>query len=313
MQKPLPPNDIRELTPPNLRYHYFEDWTKNRFQPVDQLAAVNTWWLAEASLLAYADEEFIARVFDATGLTQAGFRTAFVSRSSTQCFIAYGPEFVLAAFRGTEVRDFWAGLHDWITNLQAALVPDGFGGRVHAGFERGLQEVWGELCALLGPILAQNPTSPGVWLTGHSLGAALATLAADRASHQRSFPVRGLYTFGSPRVGDAAFARRIDTGALKSRTFRFVNHLDIVPSVPPPWGYRHTGRLCYFDETKQQLPDTPGPLRRVGRALRDLVFRPELPIDLALPLPVRVADHAPVYYAVHTWNQYERSVKGTLG
>ena len=310
MQKPLPPNDIRELTPPNLRYHYFEDWTENRFQPVDQLSAVNTWWLAEASLLAYADENFIARVFDAAGLTQAGFRTAFVNGSSTQCFIAYGPEVVLVAFRGTEVRDFWAGLRDWMTNLQATLVPDGFGGRVHAGFQQGLEEVWGTLCALLGPILAQNPASPGVWLTGHSLGAALATLAADRASQQHAFPVRGLYTFGSPRLGDMAFARRIDTGALKSRAFRFVNHLDIVPRVPPPWGYRHAGRLCYFDETKQQLPDTRGPLWHLGRVLRDLVSRPGLPIDLALRLPAQVADHAPVYYAVHTWNQYERSVHG---
>jgi hypothetical protein len=312
MQKPLPPNDIRELTPPNLEYHYFEDWTEHRFQPVDQLTAVNTWWLAEASLLAYADESFIARMFDAAGLTQAGFRTAFVNRSSTQCFIAHGPAFVLVAFRGTEVKDFWAGLRDWMTNLQAALVPDGFGGRVHAGFQRGLQEVWSELCALLGPVLAQNPASSGVWLTGHSLGAALATLAADRALQQRAFPVRGLYTFGSPRVGDAAFARRVDTGALKSRAFRFVNHLDIVPSVPPPWGYRHTGRLCYFDETKQQLPDPRSGLWRAGRALRDLVLRPELPIDLALPLPIQVADHAPVYYAVHTWNQYERGLHGTL-
>ncbi len=312
MPKPLPPNDIRELTPPNLRYQYFEHWTENRFQPVDHLAAVNTWWLAEASLLAYSDEGFIARAFDAAGLTQAGFRTASVNGSSTQCFVAYGPGLVLVAFRGTEVKDFWGGVRDWITNLQAALVPDGFGGRVHAGFQRGLQEVWDELCAALAPVLAQEPASPGVWLTGHSLGAALATLAADRALQERSFPVRGLYTFGSPRVGDAAFARRVDHGPLKSRAFRFVNHLDIVPRVPPPWGYRHAGRLCYFDETKQQLPDPHSPVWRAGRALRDLLVRPAFPVDLALPLPAWLADHAPVYYAVHTWNQYERGAHGAL-
>ncbi len=312
MPKPLPQNDIRELTPPNLRYQYFEGWTENRFQPVDQLAAVNAWWLAEASLLAYADGGFIARVFDSAGLTQAGFRTAFINGSSTQCFVVHGPELVLVAFRGTEVKDFWAGLRDWITNLRASLVPDGFGGVVHQGFQQGLQEVWGELSALLGRVVAQGPTTPGVWLTGHSLGAALATLAADRALQQGAFPVRGLYTFGSPRVGDATFARRVDTGALRSRAFRFVNHADIVPRVPPPLGYRHAGRLCYFDETKGRPPDTPGPLWRAGRALRDLAFRPALSIDLALPLPAWLADHAPVYYAVHLWNQYERGVRGTL-
>src|SRR5262249_28042845 len=104
-------------------------------------------------------------------------------------------------------------------------------GKVHEGFRDALDVVWPDLEARLAKI------SPGrqVWFSGHSLGAALATLAADRYVN-----TRGVCTFGSPRVGDPAFAKAFDT-RLAGRSLRFVNDNDVVPHVPPPLPtpYRH--------------------------------------------------------------------------
>ncbi len=77
--------------------------------------------------------------------------------------------------------------------------------------------------------------SPAIWLSGHSLGAALATLAAYRLLLY-GFDVRGLVTFGSPRVGDGAFAAFLEQEATADGVFgnflRHVNDNDIITTVP---------------------------------------------------------------------------------
>jgi hypothetical protein len=65
-----------------------------------------------------------------------------------------------------------------------------------------------------------------------------------------------LCTFGSPRVGDAAFAARCDA-FLGAASVRVVNHEDIVPLVPP-LGFRHVGsavRLAGATASPLALPD----------------------------------------------------------
>jgi hypothetical protein len=81
-----------------------------------------------------------------------------------------------------------------------------------------------------------------LWVTGHSLGGALAVIAA--AEFEGVFPVTGLHTFGQPRVGFSAF-RDFMNAHYAGRFFRFVNDDDIVPRVPP--GYSHVGTLMHFD------------------------------------------------------------------
>jgi hypothetical protein len=305
MYKPEPPNDVQSLIPPNTDYRYFEGWRENRFRTVVELAPVDAWWLADAALLAYADQAFVAKAFEEAGLTQNGYRTVALSQSSTHCLLAYGPELVFVAFRGTELRNLCASLNNWHTNLRFSLVPDGRGGRIHEGFQEALDQVWDPLCKEIGDVLAQGPARR-VWLTGHSLGAALATLAADRALLQRAFPVGGLYTFGSPRVGNAAFARRVNRSLLGPCIFRFVNYDDIVPRVPPPLGYRHVGRLCYFNKSGRLQRKKPGPWWQLLHGARDQLRSP-LPSARSLALPEWLVDHAPIKYAVRTWNHYEAS------
>ncbi|GFR44840.1 hypothetical protein Agub_g6182, partial [Astrephomene gubernaculifera] len=83
-----------------------------------------------------------------------------------------------------------------------------------------------------------------VLVTGHSLGGALATLAAyelaERRTPARSRQSISLYTFGAPRVGNRAFAAEFD--GLVPDAWRVTNSNDIIPSVPRLMGYCHVGR-----------------------------------------------------------------------
>jgi hypothetical protein len=76
-----------------------------------------------------------------------------------------------------------------------------------------------------------------VWFTGHSLGGALATLAAGR--YERAPEV---YTFGAPRVGDGEYVESLDTPV-----YRIVNGRDVVPKLPVRGPYRHAGAEKYID------------------------------------------------------------------
>ncbi len=81
-----------------------------------------------------------------------------------------------------------------------------------------------------------------LWITGHSLGGALARLSAAYA-RQAGVPVQGIYTFGSPRMGDRGFKQEYTQNGLAEKTYRMINNHDPVPRVPPPILYMHVGAL----------------------------------------------------------------------
>ena len=186
-------------------------------------------------------------------LRSAGFpRAEFIDdnkNSDTQVLVAGDDSKIIVAFRGS------ASLKDWFTDLDLAPV-DG----VHRGFLWALDAVWPRLNDLIedykGKALkfadvatgTRPPRpAPGVWFSGHSLGGALANLAAARLAFQNR-PVSGLYTFGQPRAGLSEWARHFDA-EMSGSTFRFVNNNDLVTRIPPrELGFRHTGTLRYFDE-----------------------------------------------------------------
>jgi triacylglycerol lipase len=163
-------------------------------------------------------------------LAGGGFQLAAVfNRDDTQAFLAVNPkQFAVLAFRGT------TDLADWVTNLRAALAPlPGVPGiRVHAGFLSAF-----ECCRreILEAVDTHVPPTLGLYITGHSLGGALAQIASAALDRDN---LAACYTFGSPRVGAAGFDRQV-----KCPHYRVVNNWDLVPGVPTPWftGYRHTG------------------------------------------------------------------------
>ena len=125
----------------------------------------------------------------------------------------------------------------------------GNGGQVHAGFHDALDESWAIVESAL---QAAIQTGRPIWLCGHSLGGALAVLAAHRlaAGKPSAANVAALYTYGQPRCGNQPFMSELET-AIGNRHYRSVNNRDIVPLVPPPekpWPYVHGGQVAYFNE-----------------------------------------------------------------
>ncbi|MBV9957216.1 MAG: lipase family protein [Acidobacteria bacterium] len=312
MKKTLPPSTLDELSVPNRKFRYFDAQGANIFRSeAEGFELVNAWWLAEASLLAYGDAGLIDAAFDAAGLSAAGYAARFFEAGGTQCFVMHDEAAIIVAFRGTQLDDFWAKVIDISTDVHFIPVPDGAGGLVHQGFLEGLSFVWEPLRAHLGELLNGERR---LWLTGHSLGAALATLAAERLNRETAAVVQGLYTYGSPRVGDSNFKSRFAHKNLAARTFRIVNNSDLIARVPPRILYTHigtlkfidnAGHLHHIDDESQILSDTNA-LQSVQPFLHRLRFLGHALSGFKLLVPGFLADHAPVYYALHAWNNYDQ-------
>jgi triacylglycerol lipase len=110
-------------------------------------------------------------------------------------------------------------------------------GWVHEGFRR-------EARKLLPMILNYIRAYPkrNVWLTGHSLGAAMALYITQELEFEGLNPSM-LFTYGCPRLGNRSYVESV-----KTEHHRYVNCNDVVPTVPPfLMGYRHHGNLHYIN------------------------------------------------------------------
>ena len=156
----------------------------------------------------------------------------FVERANTECFVAGDSNIALVAFRGTEKK-----LCDWMIDLNAVGTNRPYG-RVHRGFWFAFESV----ARLLEDEISKLGTSKLV-LTGHSLGGALALVAAAEWLHAGKYEIQSMYTYGQPAVGKIAFPTFFNE-KMNGRYYRFVNDDDIVPRVPPT--YKHVGELKQF-------------------------------------------------------------------
>lgn len=155
-----------------------------------------------------------------------------ISNDGAEVLVAKDRNDLWFAFRGTEpskLNDVMADLHI-IKNTAMA------GGRVHGGFQKEVNDLWMDILAEL-EHNDQLKVRKDVYMTGHSLGAAMATISATR------YKPTELFTFGSPRVGGSRFVKNI-----KCTHYRFMNNNDIVCRIPPAWlGFKHHGEMIYFN------------------------------------------------------------------
>lgn len=183
------------------------------------------------------------------------FRWIENSNTDTQAFVAGKEKYLVVCFRGTSSgKDALVDVNFFKTEAAGGR------GRVHRGFHQSLESVWDQVQAAVDALGADKK----IFVCGHSLGAALAQLAAHRFALS-AYPVAGIYVFGSPRVGNHEF-REAYNALLEAKTFLHINHRDVVTQLPPQlFGFHYLGGpLRLFDErhvisSPQTLQDHPIP------------------------------------------------------
>jgi hypothetical protein len=250
-------------------------FARREFPPFDpeagpEYSRTNALWLAELSRLFYrrdveevmfAPQPTRASFLEKAGLKQRAF-FASVAMDTHAMLVEpmTPPSFAILVFRGTDSK------RDYVTDMECGILPRAQNkAGVHKGFRKALESVWDEIEKELSRLICP------IFYTGHSLGAALAILAAAR------YAPRAVYTFGSPRVGNEAFATSLQTVPIH----RVVDNKDAAALLPPEvMGFRHVGLLQLLVEPQAE-DKKPSFLE-----LLKIFEKP----------PRILADHAPVNY-----------------
>lgn len=158
---------------------------------------------------------------------------------------------LMVIFRGTEsYRDILSDLNAsrskfTIPNLNHSDYP-----YVHSGFLRQFNSIMNKLNSIINTYITNKGyfNKKHITFSGHSLGGALATLAA--LYYHYKYKYYNIYvncvSFGSPRVGGSLFCRLFNNSIHKS--YRFVNKNDIVTMIPTRWRFKHVDGLKWFND-----------------------------------------------------------------
>lgn len=264
-----------------------------------ELCQANAYWMAKLALAVYTTRAGSERPDDQRILTELKAEDArFVSvtptsRNSAQAILVEHEDYWCFAFRGTDE------IRDWLDNLNAFPERVLFG-EFHRGFWNSTEDVWQPLFEHYRDGRAadrQARTPRPVFLTGHSLGGAMATIAAARLVHEDQ-PFSSTYTFGQPRAMTLETARIFNADA-KGRFHRFQNNSDIVTRLPSRlMGYSHVGSCRYISQDKRIHEDVGAWFRFLDTVTDIVESASELRLDL-------VEDHAMVDYlaAIRAWDR----------
>jgi hypothetical protein len=262
-----------------------EEYDKDAFKRFD--ASTSDFKLANARALMWfsqlAYETHRRPTIDAVALGKWEFtsvtsfilqKTSPVGSFETCGLIGERDKAVILAFAGTD-PGIWQNL---VSDLTPVPRP---GSDIHDGFRIAAEAAQLQIDRAIQ--LCRESENP-LFIAGHSLGAALAALAALSASNA-GMPPRAIYTFGMPRVGGPQFAASY--GDLGRVTYRLVHGIDLVARVPPgpPGRFHHVGHLLQcatgakFDkakllsETDSDDPPFSDELKNVlARALHNIVI-----------------------------------------
>ncbi|KAL6903678.1 hypothetical protein ACP4OV_004491 [Aristida adscensionis] len=232
-------------------------------------------------LFASAETAMEAWAMLATSLGRSSFiksdfeKICFLDNVSTDTQVAIWRDSsrrrLVVAFRGTE-QSKWKDLRTDLMLVPAGLNPERLGGdfkqevQVHSGFLGAYDSVRNRIMALIKYAVGYKDEGDAetiprwhVYVTGHSLGGALATLLALELSSSQ-MAKNGvifvtMYNFGSPRVGNRRFAEVYNAPPKVKDSWRIVNHRDIIPTVPRLMGYCHVEAPVYlkFGDVKNDL------------------------------------------------------------
>lgn len=185
--------------------------------------------MAILSGLAYGEPSEVNKKFRKHGF----YDTKYCNKNGAQCYVVWNDTDAVICFRGTEPKE----MSDIKADLNA-IQKQGLHnkGDVHGGFQGEINKIWDLIIEKVNELKNHK-----IYITGHSLGGAMATICAKRLQEQQ-VEVQCLYTYGSPRVGDKRWVK-----SLQIPHYRFQNNNDVVCKVPF-WimGYRHHGKNVYI-------------------------------------------------------------------
>lgn len=280
---------------------------------------------AYASVAGFCEEpDTLARMMARVGMP--GNRTLMIADRVEAAFIisngfvlqSEDGRVVLVVYRGTEPFN----LANWLTDadIHSEQVTIGVGDQnftVHPGFYRNLRATRSPIIAaldrarrgrsILDEDVAVDHPMQALYVTGHSLGGAMASLLGllllnDPAYAPLRPTLRNIYTYGAPMIGPDSLADAIADSGQDQRFLRFVYRRDVVPFLPP-WGlgrYRHFGAEFRpnRDEDGWERADAPraqAPFVSIPIALSELLAR-SLPLVRQLPFLYSMSDHLPLKY-----------------
>lgn len=161
---------------------------------------------------------------------------SFLDINGAQAYITETDEYHIISFRGTEPSE-WSDIKADLYALKETDEPFTYG-KVHRGFKKEVDKLWPTLQSWL---TSEQKKLKTLIITGHSLGAAMATIFSSRI---KKFFQHTLVTFGSPRVGNFKFTCECND----VKHYRVQNNNDIVTRVAPAWmGFKHHGENVYLN------------------------------------------------------------------
>ena len=322
----LLPGTLQNLFYPPADYRYFDRASTISFPSAGLMpkAAI----AADAAMLAYArygatrmtDAELDDN-FKRAGLDWQKIGAADWNAPGTQAIFANCPDYAICTFRGTERDDPL----DLVTDAGIFLVvePDhrpasqdaapalghlnfithlfALPCLVDSGFQQALNQVWEQVHTLVTDYRSKNPQKEIIF-TGHSLGGALAVLAYSRFAD----PDISLYTFGCPRVGDAAFRDRVLQNPGRG-IYRFVNFNDAVTHVPTAsFLYHQVPESCLRFDADGNFNTDDGSFKGDIQSLQAAVLGLPPSLKLGDPntidAPPSLVDHSPARYCFRLWD-----------
>ena len=144
-------------------------------------------------------------------------KTEFFDVKGAQVYIFYDDYDLIISCRGTQPGE----MNDIMADLEVFKSDSVTGTKIHQGFKEEVDKIYGLVEARV-----KLHEDRKIWVTGHSLGGAMATILAQRLEFAGGYDVDTLYTYGSPRAGGPKFRAWCDKHLNHQR---FVNNNDVVP------------------------------------------------------------------------------------